>query len=360
MTIKTGTGTNLGFESEEKINSPFYSVYSEYEILYPSKTIELDSILEGQLVSKNEKYAYFDCGLKSEITVQLDQLEKTIIDNLEVGSKTKLIITSLLDRKEYTIFGSVHKIKMIEVESVLENAYINKTVMTGIPTEYNHAGYTILVNVNDETIALFMPHLLTDVNKLPDAESIISEEINFLLEKSQNGSYLASRKSYLQQEAKREIKSIIKGNYVYEGFVTGTTDYAVYVQFNGCLTAMLHKSNLTEYAQDLFNKGQIVKGQTIQFYVKDIIKEKHNTKLFVTQVLRDSLWDTIQVNDVLSGTISSIKDFGLLIDLDYETKGLLHESILNKPVNAYKLGESVSVKVSQINKSKRQITLALA
>ena len=46
-------------------------------------------------------------------------------------------------------------------------------------------------------------------------------------------------------------------------------------------------------------------------------------------------------------------------DTDYETKGLLHESVL--PNNKkFAIGESVDVIVTLVNKDKRQITLRLS
>ena len=118
---------------------------------------------------------------------------------------------------------------------------------------------------------------------------------------------------------------------------------------------MIHKSNLSEQAQKMLENNEIQNGQPIEFYVKDIA----DTKLFLTQVLRESLWDSIQVNDILMGTVSSIKSFGLLVDLDYETKGLLHESVLKGNITNYKVGQQLEVYVKAVNKNKRQITLAL-
>ena len=52
-------------------------------------------------------------------------------------------------------------------------------------------------------------------------------------------------------------------------------------------------------------------------------------------------------------------DFGVLVSLDYETKGLLHKSVLVDHLTSYKKGDSVNVVVTKVNKNNRQITLAL-
>lgn len=353
--LNTGTGTNFGFE--EETTSDFARAYAEFEKKSQTSILTIGEKLKGTLISKSAKYAMIDINNKSNVVVAIDPLEKAILDLSEVGSEVEVLITDISDKKEFLISGSLHQLKMIEVDSVLNSSYNSRTIMTGIPTEYNHAGYTVLVNVNDQTIALFMPHLLTDVNKLPNPDSIIGEEIHFILDKiSKEGktSFLASRKAYLNTLARNEIKNLIKGN-LYTGHVTGTTDFAIFVQLNGCLTGMIHKSNLSERAQELLENNEIQNGQPIEFFVKDI----SDSKLFLTQVMRDSLWDSIQINDILLGKISSVKSFGLLVDLDYETKGLLHESVLKNNINSYKVGQELEVYVKAVNKNKRQITLAL-
>ncbi len=350
----TGTGDNFGFE-ETEIN-----VFAEYLSAFETKNnyekIRVGTKVSGTVILKEERYTLVDINNKANVIVDNSMLEKVIMDNIEIGSPIDLLVTAVTDGKEFIINGSAHQFKMLEVQDFLANAFEARTIMIGIPTELNHAGYTLSVNINDQTVSLFMPHLLTDVNKLPNPESILNTEIEFLLDcvyKDGVKSYIGSRKSHLVNMAKREIRKIKTGN-VYQGFVTGVADFAVFVQFNECLTGMIHKTNLTEQAAAMLEAGQITSGMSIEFYVKDIIKDK----LFLTQELKESLWDTITENQSLVGKICAVKDFGLLVTLDYETKGLLHQSVIDK-TKTYKVGETINVVVSGINKSKRQITLSL-
>lgn len=353
----TGTGTNLGFDIETKKEAnPFTQALMEYEQKHGANlSIKPGSKITGTLVSKSTKYALIDFKGKSSIKVNLDSHESSILDTIEVGSEATVLITSINDAKSFEITGSLYQLRLSEMSEFLASAYEKRTVLTGIPTESNHAGYNVTLNVEDEQVTLFMPHLLTDVNKLPDSESIVNTEIEFLLEqvkKDGQTSYIASRKAYLYTLAFKERNKLKKGGE-YNGFVTGCTDFAVFVQFNKCLTGMIHKSNLNEQAVAML--PNIPAGTTIGFYVKDIMKDK----LFLTQVLRESLWDSIAVNDILPGVISGVKDFGVMVDLDYETKGLLHKSVLTNPLDTYKKGDKVNVVVTNVNKNNRQITLAL-
>ena len=87
--------------------------------------------------------------------------------------------------------------------------------------------------------------------------------------------------------------------------------------------------------------------------IKSLDYKKRN--IFGTQIAGESLWDNIKIGDVLTGKINDIKAFGLLVELDYETRGLIHKS--NMKNVQYNIGEEIDVVITNINKSNRQITL---
>jgi len=354
--LNTGTGTNEGFEINDN-NNPFAQALAEFEKKHSNLNINVGSKITGTLKMIDTKFALVSFGGKNDVIIPMSPNEKNIVDNYTIGDSLAVMITAIVDDDNYNIYGSFHELKLKELSQFLDSAVTNKTVLTGIVKDMSFAGYTVTAYVDDQEINLFMPHLLTDVNKLPDPNSIMFKEIEFVLQevyKEGQKSYLASRKQHLLNKMQGELRKLVIGN-IYSGYVTGSTDFAVFVQFNECLTGMIHKTNLSPEAVELLDKGEVVPGMLIEFYVKGITKGK----LFLTQMLRDSLWDNIKVNDILTGKVSTIKDFGLMVDLDYETKGLLHKSVLPKTVESYKKGESVTVVVTNVDKNRRQITLAL-
>ncbi len=270
------------------------------------------------------------------------------------------MITGISDKKTFNYTGSVAKMNDIKSYSFFVNAYNENTPLFGKPIEMNSTGYTIEVNVNDTITYLFMPHLVADVNKLFNPESLLNTEIEFIVDILNKDSHtlIANRKKFLETLIPNAIKELVKGSQ-YTGTITGSTDFAVFIQFNTCLTGMIHKSNLAKSTLDRL--ADIKPGEQIDFYVKDILKNHKDiskSKLFLSEELKTTIWDTIKPDQTFTGTVSSIKDFGLMIQLDYETKGLLHKSHL-KNLSDYKLGDSVNVLVTAVNKNNRQITLTL-
>ena len=96
-------------------------------------------------------------------------------------------------------------------------------------------------------------------------------------------------------------------------------------------------------------------------YREEVIKEKGKRfKIILTQILRETLWDTIKNGQVIEGTVKDVKKFGTLINLDEETVGLIHTSEMQKINKSFDKGDSVSVKVLSVDRTSRKIFLTVA
>ena len=82
-------------------------------------------------------------------------------------------------------------------------------------------------------------------------------------------------------------------------------------------------------------------------------------KVILTQILRESLWDTIKKDKVMDGTVYDIKSFGVLVKLDEETNGLIQSSYLNKNNVNLSIGHNVKVRVLNVIKDDRKIYLGI-
>jgi small subunit ribosomal protein S1 len=78
----------------------------------------------------------------------------------------------------------------------------------------------------------------------------------------------------------------------------------------------------------------------------------------LTQILRQTLWDTLKIGDRLPGKVQSIKNFGALISLDEETNGLIHNSELEKQNQKIQEGQEIKVKVISVQRGERKIFLS--
>jgi ribosomal protein S1 len=260
--------------------------------------------------------------------------------------------------KNYFVIGSIDLILQQKASELLEEGIYEDRIFMGYVKELTAAGYIVILDVDGFESEVFMPKTLAGINKLPDPESIVGKTFEVMIENKTNEGYIVSRKKFLKTLIKDKVEEL-EYNKKYSGNITGSTDFGIFVEFNECLTGMIHKANIDK--EQIPNISDVKPGQYIEFYVKEIIKEKGRPeKIILTQVQTESLWDTIKVGDVLNGVVKSNKQFGTLIQLDEGTVGLIHVSELEK-FDKTELEEDteVKVKVIAIQRGDRKIFLSL-
>jgi small subunit ribosomal protein S1 len=111
-------------------------------------------------------------------------------------------------------------------------------------------------------------------------------------------------------------------------------------------------------------------GQAIESKVIELNRSRNNVVLSRRAVLeeqrkedRERILDRLQPGQVVEGTISNIVDFGAFVDLD-GIDGLIHISELswshvNHPSEILSIGDTVSVKVLDIDRDRQRISLGL-
>lgn len=337
------------------LSQEYAELYNKMEKSFLSlREINANEVVTGVVAALNEKEIYVDFGYKDYIYV--DKPKKSNVNTeLQIGDTIDVLITEIVDNP-FIIKGSITELIKQKVHGKMKNFFENNIALTASVKSMIPAGYMMDIHMDNITIEAFMPNTLADVNKLYNYESIMGQTFEVMLEtlQQEKGVYVVSRRKYLQTLIPDEIKKL-KFGVVYKGEVTGTTPFGVFVQFNGCLTGMVHKANIDESWHDKWN--QIVPGMGIEFYVKEIIK---NNKIILTQILKESLWDTIKVGKVLDGKIKDIKNFGALIELDEETTGLIQTTYINKHSKALNIGDEIKVRVISLIRDDRKIYLNFA
>ena len=111
-------------------------------------------------------------------------------------------------------------------------------------------------------------------------------------------------------------------------------------------------------------------GKTLQCRVIELNRFRNNVVLSRRAVLeeerrgvREQILDSMNVGDLVRGTVSNIVDFGAFVDLD-GIDGLIHISELswshvNHPSEVLDIGKEVTVKVLDIDRDRQRISLGL-
>ena len=287
--------------------------------------------------------------------------EEKYLKNAEIGDVVDVLIYDIND-KNYMIKGSIANLYESRAHANLKSLEEGESVTAYIKS-LNPAGYDVDVFHGGVTLPGFMPNTLAGINKLFDPTSIVGDTFEVAIESyaEQEGTYIVSRRKYLQSLIPEEIKTLDYSK-VYTGNVTGTAPFGVFVEFNECLTGMIHKANVHPEWQEKL--AEIKPGFEIDFYIKEVVKDAKGDptrdKIILTQILRETLWDTIKNGQTLNGTVKDTKQFGTLVNLDDETVGLIHTSEMEKLNKKFNVGQDLNVKVLSVDRSSRKIFLTLA
>jgi ribosomal protein S1 len=295
----------------------------------------------------------FDGSFKDYVRMENKPSESKYLVNTNIGDKVDILITKV-NNTSYEINGSLSELYESKARKSLTNLKGGVSVMAYIK-ELTPAGYTVDISYESVTLPGFMPNTLAGINKLSSPNAIVGQTFNVMIESfsQEEGTYIVSRRKYLQTLIPLAIKEL-KNNVVYTGIVTGTTQFGVFVEFKECLTGMIHKTNLNPELVDRID--EILPGYEIDFFIKEIIKDK----IILTQVLRESLWDSIKIGQTIKGIVKDTKSFGVLIGLDGETNGLIHISELEKSSKKLEQGSEIKVKVIAVDRMNRKIFLTVA
>ena len=353
--------SDLKLDESKRKNLRTYSLNlfkdKKIEELFNEETIKTpkeEAIIGAQYIGIISGFhSFFVKGLKDNIIVENRLNESKYLKNTNIGDTIDVMITEI-DEDIFTIRGSIANIYENKAHASLKDLDENLIVKVYIKS-LNPAGYDVDILHDGVTLPGFMPNTLSGINKLYDQNSILDKTFEVMIESysKEEGTYIVSRRKYLKTLIPEALDNL-RNNEIYTGRVTGTTPFGIFVEFNECLTGMIHKANVDVSWQDKLS--DIKPGFEIEFYVKELIKDK----IILTQILRETLWDTIKSGQVINGIVKDKKQFGVLVSLDEETVGLIHTSELEKLNRKLEPDQEIKVKVLAIDRQNRKIFLTIA
>ncbi len=201
----------------------------------------------------------------------------------------------------------------------------------------------------------------------PNDEVHLGEEVDaiVLTKEDQDGRLIMSKKRARFEKAWRRIETAAESGEPVEGTVIEVVKGGLIIDLGvrGFLPASLvdirRVPNLDEYM-----------GTKIETKVIELNRSRNNVVLSRRAVLeeerkevRQQILDRLQPGSVVEGQISNIVDFGAFVDLD-GIDGLIHISELswshvNHPSEILTIGDTVKVKVLDIDRDRQRISLGL-
>ena len=196
-------------------------------------------------------------------------------------------------------------------------------------------------------IKCFLPGSLAAANKITDFDSYIGKTLHVMIEGyvPAKDIFIVSYKKYLNKIMDSKIQELDLTKK-YKGYVTGTSDFGVFVEWDSVYTGLIHK---TEF-QDESYISDLTPGSEVEFYVKEI---KENNRLTLTldkplerNIILQDLENKIKegTSDVYEAKVKHKRKNGALVEIEsLGLMALIPQDRLGKKSGSTKPGDILSV-----------------
>lgn len=152
------------------------------------------------------------------------------------------------------------------------------------------------------------------------------------------------------------------------GRVTNITDYGAFIELESGVEGLAHVSEMSWVKKNVHPGKIVATSQEVEVMVLDIEPQKRRISLGIKQCYENP-WLGFEAShpsgSTLSGEIKNITEFGLFIGLPGDIDGMVHLTDLSweksgdQAVVDYKKGDTVTVKVLDVDVEKERISLGI-
>ncbi|MCF7919864.1 MAG: 30S ribosomal protein S1 [Candidatus Cloacimonetes bacterium] len=321
-------------------------------------------IIEGVVVSIDERAVLVDIGFKSESPIQIKEFSAGELP--EIGTRIKVFIDSVEDISGRIKLSKKKADFYINIEELNRLMESNETV-TGILRRRVKGGMIAEVM----SLEAFLPGSQISIKPIPNLDQFIGKESEFKILKinKERRNIIVSRKKVLEEKRQTQLSSLKEhldiGSEL-DGEVRNITDYGAFIDLGG-IDGLLHITDMSwghiNHPSDMLNIGDKVKVKVLEYD-----EESQKVSLGLKQLVPHP-WDNIEKKypegSIVSGKVVNILPYGAFIELESGVEGLVHVSEMSwtkkikHPKHVVKMGETIKAIVLAISKEDRRISLGI-
>jgi small subunit ribosomal protein S1 len=322
--------------------------------------------LTGKVLKIGTEWLFMDTGQKGEGVIE--RKEFLDVDGSITVAEGDIITAYFLSSSHGEMRFTTKIGGSASGSTQLEQAWQARVPVEGVVEKEIKGGYEIKLGGSSRA---FCPYSQIALRRVENPEALIGTRLTFLIsEYAENGrNIIVSRRSLLEEEQRRlkdEAQASITVGMTVTGTVTTLQDYGAFVDIGG-LEGLIPISEVGwSRVKDI--REVLTVGQQLKVVIKSIDTEKDRISLSIKDTLADP-WDLVPSKfpegSFHSGTIARLDTFGAFVTLGDGIDGLLHISKLgagkriNHPREVVKEGDEVEVKIENIDRANRRISLAL-
>jgi small subunit ribosomal protein S1 len=324
-------------------------------------------LVNGTVVGISDRGVLVDFGYKSEGFVPIEEFtgaDGTV--NATVGEKVDVVIRSIYSGEGAPVLSRNDALDR-KVWDDIETAYQLEAPVIARVVDKTKGGLRMDIN----GVEAFLPGSQIDSRPIRGLDSYIGEEIEAKVIKfsRRRNNIVLSRKvltDAVVNAQKAETLAKIDVGHIVEGTVKNLTEYGAFVDIGG-IDGLLHVTDMSwgriQHPSDLLKSGD-----HIQVKILKLDRDKEKVSLGYKQLLPDP-WSTVvevyPVDTRLKGTVSSVTDYGVFVELEPGVEGLVHVSEISwsrraqSPKRMFQKGQQVDVQVLGVDTVEKRISLGM-
>ena len=331
------------------------------------KRINSGDILKGQIIDVNDKEATVNINYAFDGVISKEELvigEVSALDVVKPGDILDVYVISPNDGEGYVKLSRLRALQITEKED-LKRAFENNETIKIFVKEEVKGGLVAYYG----SIRVFIPASLASRERI-DLKTLLGKEVEVKLTELdlRNRRVIASRRVLEEEQynlKKKELWKNVKSGEKREGTVKKIIKAGAIVDIGG-ISGLIHINDLAwervKRVEDIVNIGD-----KVTVFVGDVNTEQERVSLILKDVDKEP-WkvhlDNIKSVDIIKGKFVKFMTFGAFIELFPGVEGLVHineitDENIAKPSDVLELGQIVKVKVLDIDKENKRISLSI-
>ena len=346
----------------------------EFEKLLDSQFTKTQSLVEGKIIEGvvtkiTEKFAFLDCGLKSEPILDINELKTIGLEKkIKVGEKIPVLLERLEDR-EGNVIVSASKAQKIKGWDILVEAFEKNEPIIGKITSKCKGG--VIVEHLDTGSLMFCPGSQISDTPLKDISHLMNEPQKFALIKMDKvrGNACVSRRQIISSSKKEDKAKIVEkykvGDIIKNAIVKGYSSFGCFFNVNNEIDCLVHLQEIS-YSRVSHPEEIFTIGDKHDLLVISVDKEKLQVGCSIKQLSPDPFEKitNYELNKKYEVKVIKLMDFGAFCELEPGLTTLLHSSEISwtrknvSPKKAFKVGDKIMCVITEIDKEKRRIAIS--
>ncbi len=334
-----------------------------------AKALANSTPVHGEVVSKTKGGLMVDIGVQAFLPwSQIDLKPVKSLDSY-VGKHIKALVINYEEKTENIILS---RKQLLEREKEAQEKRRNELLKEGNIVEgvvRTITDYGAFVNVEGIDGLLHISDMSWGRIKHPSEilHNGMKLKLKVLKYEPESGKLSLGLKQ-LEGDPWLKVKDEFKEGSKVSGRVVNITDFGVFVELKPGVDGLIHKTDLSWDRRLKHPSKYLSLGSVIDTIILSVDPENKKIALGYKQLIKNP-WEEIaekySIGTKVSGTITSITDFGLFVEVEKDIEGLVHvddvvwSKKIKNPLSLYKKGDRIEAMVLNVDKNNQKLSLGI-